>query len=86
MDIPRNRVVGQCLRALRLNAGLTQVEIAARLKKTQSFVSKVENAERELSLIEVFTYAEALGIGHEKIIAAVYAGLADAGLCAPRQD
>ena len=80
MDIERNKITGACLRKLRAEAGLTQVEVAARLHKTQSFVSKVENAERELSLVESFLYAEALETGYATLYEEVHKGLVEAGL------
>jgi len=42
-------------------AGVTQVELAERLGKPQSFVSKVERGERRLDVIEFCQVAEALG-------------------------
>ena len=42
-------------------AGVTQVELADRLGKPQSFVSKVERGERRLDVIEFCQFAEALG-------------------------
>ena len=41
------------LKKARKKSGFTQVEIAKRLGKPQSFVSKVENGERRLDIIEV---------------------------------
>ncbi len=43
-------------------AGLTQTELAARLERPQSFVSKFENGERRLDLIEFMDVAEVLNI------------------------
>lgn len=45
----------------RKEADLTQVELAARLGKPQSFVSKVERGERRLDVIEFCQVAEAIG-------------------------
>ena len=42
-------------------AGITQVELAARLGRPQSFVSKFERGERRLDVIEFCQVAEALG-------------------------
>ena len=42
-------------------AGVTQVELATRLGKPQSFVSKVERGERRIDVIEFCQIAEALG-------------------------
>jgi transcriptional regulator with XRE-family HTH domain len=50
------------LRDLRQEAGLTQVEVAARLEEPQSFVSKYESGERRLDVIELAQVAEAMGV------------------------
>ena len=42
-------------------AGVTQAELAERLGRPQSFVSKVERGERRLDVIEFCQVAEALG-------------------------
>jgi len=47
--------------SVRKAAGITQVELAERLGKPQSFVSKVERGERRLDVIEFCLVAEALG-------------------------
>jgi transcriptional regulator with XRE-family HTH domain len=49
------------LRQLRLEAGLTQVQVAERLGVPQSFVSKYESGERRLDVIEVRHIADAIG-------------------------
>ncbi|WP_433268983.1 helix-turn-helix domain-containing protein [Actinosynnema sp. CS-041913] len=49
------------LRQMRLEAGLTQVEVAKRLDEPQSFVSKYESGERRLDVIELRRVAQALG-------------------------
>lgn len=41
---------------------LTQVEVAQRLNKPQSYVSKYERGERRLDILEFIDLAEALGI------------------------
>lgn len=41
---------------------LTQVELARKLKRPQSFVSKCERGERRLDVVEFFEVARALGI------------------------
>lgn len=47
--------------SVRKAADITQVELAERLGKPQSFVSKVERGERRLDVIEFCQLAEALG-------------------------
>jgi transcriptional regulator with XRE-family HTH domain len=46
----------------RRNSGLTQMELAERLARPQSFVSKVERGERRLDVVEFFEFARAIGI------------------------
>jgi transcriptional regulator with XRE-family HTH domain len=50
------------LRKLRVEAGLRQVDVAARLRMPQSFVSKYESGERHLEFVEVAEICSALGI------------------------
>ncbi len=56
------------LRQLRRDAGLTQVEVAARLDVPQSFVSKYESGERRLDVIELRHVAEALGVTLAEVV------------------
>jgi transcriptional regulator with XRE-family HTH domain len=49
-------------------AGLTQAQLAAKLSKPQSFVSKYERGERRLDVIEYVEVAEALGIDPVRFI------------------
>ena len=53
---------------MRKAAGITQVELAERLGKPQSFVSKVERGERRLDVIEFCQVAEALGHEPAKLL------------------
>lgn len=41
------------LRKVRLEAGLTQVQAARKLKKPQSYVSKIERGERRIDVVEL---------------------------------
>ena len=56
------------LRRLRHDAGLTQVELSQRLGRSQSFVSKYEQGQRRLDLIELEEIALALGTTLEKVV------------------
>lgn len=50
---------------MRLKAGLTQQEIAAKMKVGQSAVSKLESGrDADLTLKEILTYVSALGSRH----------------------
>jgi transcriptional regulator with XRE-family HTH domain len=55
-------VLRDLLRQMRKDAGLRQSELAERLGKPQSFVSKVETGERRLDLIELRDYCAGCGI------------------------
>ena len=46
------------LRAARTEANLTQSEVAQKLKKPQSYVSKIERGERRLDVTELATIGE----------------------------
>jgi transcriptional regulator with XRE-family HTH domain len=60
------------LRALlidaRKSAGLTQVELAERLRRPQSFVSKYERGERRLDVVEFLEVTDALEVQPAKLI------------------
>jgi transcriptional regulator with XRE-family HTH domain len=51
-----------CLISARKEADVTQQELAQRLGKPQSFVSKYENRERRIDFVEFLHIARALGI------------------------
>jgi transcriptional regulator with XRE-family HTH domain len=70
---PRQARLQQMLIEQRLLAGLTQVELARRLKRPQSFVSKYENGERRLDVIELVEVAEEIGCRADEIIAKLIA-------------
>lgn len=50
------------LRAARVEAGLTQEDVASRLGTTQTVVSKCERGERRLDVIELQAWCAALGL------------------------
>lgn len=50
------------LRDIRVEANITQVELAKKLNKPQSFVSKYEAGERKLDIIEVYFICDSMGI------------------------
>jgi transcriptional regulator with XRE-family HTH domain len=55
--------------AARKNAGVTQTEIASRLGKTQSHVSMCENREREISIIDLYRWCQAIDVKFSDFIA-----------------
>ena len=54
-------VVGAALATARQRANLTQVELARRLAKPQSFVSAFEAGKRRVDLVEFLLIARTLG-------------------------
>jgi transcriptional regulator with XRE-family HTH domain len=56
------KLLAEHLRLARVRSGLTQREVAARLRKPPAFPHKVEHGERELNVVELLDYCEALGI------------------------
>lgn len=56
------------LRDIRLDANLRQGQIAKKLGVPQSFVSKYENGERMLDIVELSEVCDALGISLEDFI------------------
>jgi transcriptional regulator with XRE-family HTH domain len=49
----------------RMRAGVTQVELAARLGRPQPFISFVERGERRVDVIEFYAIMKALGADPE---------------------
>lgn len=56
---PQHKALIAELRRVRQHVGLTQVELAERLGVAQSFVAKVEAAERRLEVVEFVRWLEA---------------------------
>ena len=55
---PRYRKFLGRLRAARLEAVLTQEEVARQIKKPQSYVSKCESGERRVDVVELERFAK----------------------------
>lgn len=58
----RQNALLKLLRASREQAGLRQEDVAERLGRPQSFVSKYESGERSLDVLELYDVCVALGI------------------------
>lgn len=57
-----------CLVKAREKKGLTQVDVATKLGKPQSYVSKYERGERRLDVVEFLEVARVLGVEPYKIL------------------
>ncbi len=58
---PRYRHLLKQLKQARLDAGLTQVQVADALAQPQSFVSKCESGERRVDAVELERFAKLYG-------------------------
>ncbi|WP_260929346.1 multiprotein-bridging factor 1 family protein [Novosphingobium sp. 9] len=58
---PEYKLFAQSLVAARQAAGLTQEQLASKLAKPQSYVSKIERSERRIDVIEFGHICVALG-------------------------
>ncbi len=59
------------LREKRQRAGLTQAQLARKVRETQTFVSKCERGERRIDLIELRTFCKACGMSLKQFVAAL---------------
>jgi transcriptional regulator with XRE-family HTH domain len=69
----RYAAVVAALAEARRQAGVTQVQLAERLQRPQSYVSKVERRERRVDVIEFIDWVSALGLDPAEIFSRVLA-------------
>jgi len=72
-------VLGETLRQVREKAGVTQVELATRLKQTQSYVSKLERGAVRVDFVQVRRISLALGATFTTIVREFERNLAEPG-------
>ncbi len=65
---PRYELFQKALADARQEKGLTQSEVATRLRKPQSYVSKYESGERRLDVIEFLEVCEAMSVSPSTIL------------------
>ncbi|MDR3385411.1 MAG: helix-turn-helix transcriptional regulator [Rudaea sp.] len=51
----------RCLREIREQAGLTQVELATRMRRTQTFISSAERGIRRVDIAQLWDWTHACG-------------------------
>jgi transcriptional regulator with XRE-family HTH domain len=61
-------VIGQVLRAVREQAGLTQQEVALKARMDRAYLSEVENGKRSLSVDRLLRLCDVLGVRGSTII------------------
>ena len=64
----QHKALTTLLRDLRIEAGLTQTELATRIGRDQTFVSKYESGERRLDILELREICQAVGKGLEAFV------------------
>lgn len=72
---PRYEVLQDRLKELRKRQGVKQQELADRLGRPQSYVSKYESGERNIDLIELSDVIVALGLKPEESIPVLMEGI-----------
>jgi transcriptional regulator with XRE-family HTH domain len=56
------------LKKARINSGLTQFEVAQKLNKPQSYISKIEHRQRRLDILEIKELANLYGIKLDELL------------------
>ena len=64
----RQAAFTELLRRARTEAGLTQVELAKKLRRPQSYVSKYERGDRRLGVIEFLEIARVIGFDPHELL------------------
>lgn len=65
---PEYRVLIDCLKACRLQSNMTQQELANLLGCSQTYISKYEQGQKRLDIIEVRKICSCLGVGLVELI------------------
>ncbi|TMS58395.1 helix-turn-helix transcriptional regulator [Imbroritus primus] len=64
----RYETLRKVLRKTRLQSGLTQVQLAEKLGKGQSYVSKIERGEQYLDVVEFIEWCEACNAAPKSVV------------------
>jgi transcriptional regulator with XRE-family HTH domain len=67
----RHRRLIELVTAERKNAGIRQVQLAKKLKKSQTWIARLEGGERRLDVVELIELAEAIGFDAPGVVAIV---------------
>ncbi len=70
-----NQVVVEELRKARLEAGMTQRQLADRLHRDQSWISLIEGSQRRVDVVEFVEIARAVGVEPAALLAKIAAGI-----------
>jgi transcriptional regulator with XRE-family HTH domain len=58
----------RAIKAARAESGMTQEQVAAKMRRPQSFVSKVESGQRHLDIVEFIDLCRAIGISPSTVL------------------
>jgi transcriptional regulator with XRE-family HTH domain len=58
---PRHEALRAFVAAKRKQAGLTQADVAVKLRRYQSFVANIEGGQRRIDVVELLDLADAIG-------------------------
>ena len=64
----RHRALKDFLVEKRKKAGMTQAQVAKKLRRYQSFVATVEGGQRKIDVVELLAFAEAIGFDPREAI------------------
>lgn len=67
----------EALIAARKTAGLTQAELATRLRCHQSFVARIESGERRIDVVELIVLSRAVGTNATELLSVTAAATDD---------
>lgn len=68
---PPYAALRQLLTEARVNAGLTQEQLAAKLARPQSYVAKYETGDRRLDVVEFIEVCDSLRVQPTTLLAAI---------------
>ena len=68
LDSPRHEALRAFLVERRDKAGLRQIDVAKRLRRSQSYVTYVETGQKLVEVVELMEWAEALGFDAQEAI------------------
>lgn len=64
---PAYAKLGRYLASLRESAGMSQVQLAKKIGRTQSFIATTETGKRRLDVVEFVAFAKALDIAPQRL-------------------
>ncbi|MGB6349064.1 MAG: helix-turn-helix transcriptional regulator [Pseudolabrys sp.] len=73
LDSPRHEALRVFLIERRTKAGLRQVDVAKRLRRSQSYVTYVETGQKLVDVVELMEWADAIGFDARDAIKRLYA-------------